>query len=212
MCRKEIQRIIYVHKDHRPKMAQGDGSPFHYLMFGGVYLPFNEPVFLEQHYITREDGFIPRGILPFIVHHWQRDPNRAERRLSAWERATNNASSLRSAGTEPLLGDVDERSAFSYRTVTQRISVWINLTRRSLTSKSLACWGTVLRAKSFAMRKLRSLFQHLRRYSKKKKKWTIEESGQNTSQEVDYDFPPLYKDILCAFYKIKRKKNFFLGC
>lgn len=164
MCRKETQHILYVHKDHRPKMAHGDGSHYHHLMFGGVYLPFNEPVFPEQHYITRGDGFIPRRILPFVVHHWQQDPNRAERRSPAWERATNNASSLRSAGTDPLLGDMDERSAFSHRIVRQGILVWINLTRRSLTSKSLACWDTVLRAKRFAMRKLRSLFRHLRRY------------------------------------------------
>lgn len=34
------------------------------------------------------------------------------------------------------------------------------------------------------------------------KKRTREQSGQNNSQELDYDFSPLYKDILCAISKI----------
>lgn len=138
-----------MHRDHRAKMAHGDGSNFNYLMFGGVYLPFNEPVFPEQHYTTRGDGFIPRQKLPFVVHNWQPDANRAARRLRAWEHATNNASSLQSEGTEPLLGDMDERSAFLHRR--QRIMEWIRQIQRTLASKSLACWDTVLRAKRFIM-------------------------------------------------------------
>lgn len=146
-------------------MAHGDGSNFNYLMFGGVYLPLNEPVFPEQHYITRGDGFIPRQILPFVVHHWQQDPNREARRLPAWERATNNAGSLRSAGTEPLLGNTDERSAFLHRTNTrQRILGWLHQIQRSLASKSLASWDAVSRTKRCITRKLSSLFWPRRGY------------------------------------------------
>lgn len=144
-------------------MSHGDGSNFNYLMFGGVYLPLNEPVFPEQHYITRGDGFIPRQILPFVVHNWQGGSNRAG--LPAWEHATNNASALHSAEQEPLLGDTDERSAFVHgRTLRQRILGWTHQAHRTLTLKLLASWDSVLRANRFVKGKMRSLFRPLRRY------------------------------------------------
>lgn len=162
----KAQHILHVLKDRRPKMAHGDGSHSHYLMFGGLYLPFHEPVFPEQHYITRGDGFVPRRILPFVIHNWQHHPNRAERRVPALERerAADNINSLRTAGTEPLLGDTDEISASTYRIMKRRILVWMNLTRQTLTSKSSGCWDSVMRAKRFVGGKLRSLFQHFRRH------------------------------------------------
>lgn len=156
--------MLHVHKDCTWKMARGDGSQYHFLMVGGVYLPYNEPVFPEQHYITRGDGFIPRRILPFIVRNWQEEPNPTDRLLPALEQGTRNANLYQAAGPVLFLNDLDQTSASYYRIMKQRVLIWIRQTQRALVSKTLTCWNAVLRTKRIITGKLRSLLHCLTRY------------------------------------------------
>lgn len=72
-------------------MARGDGNFNRIVMIGGLHLPFIEPLFPEESFETRGDGFVPRRIVPLVQNNNRpEEPNQAERLMPVLEQDAEN--------------------------------------------------------------------------------------------------------------------------
>lgn len=107
--------------DSTQKMAQGDGYHNTMYMVGGVHLPVNLPLFPEEDFEPRGDGFVPRSTVPIVLHNARpEEPNQAERQVAAFEPNAGNEDPFQPAGPllpmEPLAHPDDFFLLYDYET------------------------------------------------------------------------------------------------
>lgn len=90
-------------------------------MVVGIHLPVNLPLFPEEDFEPRGDGFVPRSTIPIVLHNARpEEPNQAERQVAAFEPNARNEDPFQPAGPqlpmEPLAQPDDFFLLYDYDT------------------------------------------------------------------------------------------------